>query len=93
MLLFSKFQGRALIWINMNRLTMGSPARDRIAHETNLTRLTLPIDPLRFSSATLCDTTVKISLSPRGVNHTPTPIGSEMPITETNMVPNIGSLP
>ena len=66
----------------MNRLTMGSPARDRIAHETNLTRLTLPIDPLRFSSATLCDTTVKISLSPRGVNHTPTPIGSEMPITK-----------
>jgi hypothetical protein len=31
--------------------------------------------------------------SPRGVNHTPTPIGSEMPITETNMVPNIGLLP
>jgi hypothetical protein len=32
-------------------------------------------------------------LSPRGVNHTPTPIGTEMPITETNMVSNTGSLP
>jgi len=66
----------------MNRLTMGSPARDRIAHETDLTCLTLPTDPQRFSSATLCDTTAKISFSPRGVNYTPMPIGSGMPITK-----------